>query len=129
MWQAFKREGKRDFGRTNSLPLTFVTPATQASLNLSCNSKVARFFFIDGKMPNIPIQLILQQIHKTSCTFFVACFTIPLSRELNHFVSTGQLYESNKIVRRIQDCPARSVFFLNSMHDSKWLLVKISRED
>ena len=53
------------------------------------------FFFVDGKTPNIPIQLILQQIHKTSCTFFVACFTIPLSRELNHFVSTGQLYESN----------------------------------
>ena len=40
-----QKEGKRDFGRTNSLPLTFVTPATQASLNLSCNSKVARFFF------------------------------------------------------------------------------------
>ena len=58
-------------------------------------NKVARFFFVDGKMPNIPIQLILQQIHKTSCTFFVACFTIPLSRKLNHFVSTGQLYQSN----------------------------------
>ena len=79
-------------------------------------NKVARCFFVDGKTRNSPIQLILQQIHKTSCTFLVACFSIPLSREFTILSELASYV--GPIVRRIQDYPAISVFFLNSMHDS-----------
>ena len=33
---------------------------------------------VDGKTRNIAIQLVLQQCCKTSCTFFVARFSVPL---------------------------------------------------
>ena len=33
---------------------------------------------LSGKKPNIGFQLILQQCCKTSCTFFVAHFSVPL---------------------------------------------------
>ena len=46
---------------------------------LTClaTNKVARFFFMGGKTRNIIIQLVLQQSRKTSCTFYVAHFTVP----------------------------------------------------
>ena len=33
---------------------------------------------VGGKTRNIAIQLVLQQSYKTSCTFFVARFSVPL---------------------------------------------------
>ena len=49
------------------------------------NSDVARFtrllkgLNVGGKTHNIAIQLALQQCCKTSCTFFVARFSVPLA--------------------------------------------------
>ena len=39
-------------------------------------NKVARFVFVGGKTRNIAIQFAFQQCCKTSCTFFVARFTV-----------------------------------------------------
>ena len=36
-----------------------------------------------GKTRNIAIQLVLQQCCRTSCTFFVARFSVPLGRRLS----------------------------------------------
>ena len=50
---------------------------THVQTNLATN-KAARFFFVRGKTHNIAIQLVLQKCYKTSCTFFVARFTVTL---------------------------------------------------
>ena len=34
-------------------------------------------FYVGGKTRNIAIQLVLQQCYRTSCTFFVARFSVP----------------------------------------------------
>ena len=36
------------------------------------------FIFVGSETRNIAIQLALQQCCKSSCTFFVACITVPL---------------------------------------------------
>ena len=67
-------------------------------LQIELNSDVARFtthikpvlqhirlltgFNVGGKTHNIAIQLVLQQCCKTSCTFFVARFSVPLRLRL-----------------------------------------------
>ena len=74
-------------------------------------------------MCNIRIQLILQQIHKTSCTFFVACFTIPLSGELT-ILSELANNISPINCKENSGLPSQIIFFpFNSMHDSNgfWL--------
>ena len=43
-------------------------------------NKVARFSFVGGKKRNIAIQLVLQECCKTSYTFLVARFTVPLNK-------------------------------------------------
>ena len=51
----------------NPISLPFLTPATQASLK------------VGGNTCNIATQLNLQHFCKTSCTLFVACFTVHLA--------------------------------------------------
>ena len=67
-------------------------------------------FFVDGKTRFIPIQLILQKIHNRSCTFFVACFTIPLSRERTILSELASYIGPIIIVRRIHYYPPDQFF-------------------
>ena len=53
------------------LPLTFKPVKNQICCKTGLN--------VGGKTRNIAIQLVLQQCCKTSCTFFVARFSVPLS--------------------------------------------------
>ena len=66
---------------TSGSPVTCLAILLQNELN----SDVARFtrllkgLNVGGKTRNIAIQLALQQCCKTSCTFFVARFSVPLA--------------------------------------------------
>ena len=54
-------------------------------------------FDLGGKTHNIAIQLILQQCCKTSCTFFVARFSVPkraYSHDVTAFISVFQNNET-----------------------------------
>ena len=59
----------------------FHTPSIWNAYHTGQFEPVFQQIRLQSKTHNIPIQLILQQIHNRSCTFFVACFTLPLSRE------------------------------------------------
>ena len=52
---------------------------------------------VGGKTRNIAIELVLQQCCKTSCTFFVARFSVPLRKV--HIVNATYRVKGGKISR------------------------------